>query len=252
MSYTNVNNFIVIADDNRDPFQSWRNHRSRTPASLGGVDCVAQTVGTPLYAPDDCSVSFDEDRGSAGNVIVMNMGAYTDEFMHASRGFDKSGVKKGELVGWSGNSGGVAPHVHWHRLGPWYNDQWGSTNRYNPWNFFGSTAGGGNEEINMPLDASDKDWLNKFGVAVIQQILGTGGQGDLQKGANLRDRTAEIKKAIADQTKTLTTAIKAVAPTITDAQIAQIVAKVNAGVKAPTAAENATATRAEFAKNPLK
>ncbi|MDQ0894419.1 M23 family metallopeptidase [Agromyces ramosus] len=143
--YSNVNGFRVIAADNRDPAASWASHRSRRPASLGGVDCVAP-IGTPIYAPDDCFVTRIPNNGSGGNTLRMAFGdGWVDEFMHFSRFGDGSvgDTKKGELVGFSGDSGAPGqPHVHWHRIGAWYRDEWGSTNRYNPWNFFGSTPAG--------------------------------------------------------------------------------------------------------------
>lgn len=135
MTYTNVNSFIVIEADNRDPDTSFKNHRKR--GSYGGVDCVAP-LGTPIYAPDDCNLVNFPDNGTGGNTIRLRyMSSAIDEMMHLSS-FVNSGYKnKGELVGYSGDTGSPEqPHVHWHRLGEWRNDEFGSTNRYNPFHYF--------------------------------------------------------------------------------------------------------------------
>jgi len=135
MTYENVNNFIVIDDDNRDPAVSFQHHRKRR--SFGGVDCVAP-LGTPIYAPDACILINYPDNGSGGNTIQLNyMSGAIDQMMHLSS-FVESGHKaKGQLVGYSGDTGSPGqPHVHWHRLGAWRTDAWGETNRYNPWDYF--------------------------------------------------------------------------------------------------------------------
>ena len=132
-NYSDVNNFVVIADDDRDPYVSWANHLER--GSAGGVDCVAR-VGTPLFAPADCTLSNIPNNGTGGNTINMNFGdGWRDQFMHASAFVAPGFKRKGELVGYSGQSASPgAPHVHWHRIGP-------DGKRYNPWNYFTAAAG---------------------------------------------------------------------------------------------------------------
>lgn len=159
MTYRNVNNFIVIADDDRDANTSFANHRKRK--SRGGVDVVA-AKGTPIYAPGDCILSNHPNNGSGGNTITMAFleGGWVDQMMHLSR-FVESGFKaQGELVGYSGDSvapgfAPVDPHVHWHRLGAWYEDDWGATNRYNPFNYFV----GGNAVNNITEEDEDMDCI---------------------------------------------------------------------------------------------
>lgn len=158
MTYENVNNFRVIADDDRDPDVSFAHHRER--GSLGGVDVVAPH-GTPIYAPDDCVLVNYPNNGSGGNTIQMNfIDGGTDQMMHLSE-FVESGFKrKRELVGYSGSSvapgyNPVDPHVHWHRLGAWYKDEWGSTNRYNPFHYFTSDPAGGDNS--NPIEEDDMD-----------------------------------------------------------------------------------------------
>lgn len=148
--YANVNNFIVIQADDRDPDVSWEHHLER--GSAGGVDCVAP-IGTPVYAPADCFVTRIPDNGTGGNTLHMDFGdGWADEFMH----FDSYGegsvgdTKQGEFVGYSGDTGAPGqPHVHWHRIDP-------DGNRQNPWHYFSSTAGGGSTLIpNTTITAGD-------------------------------------------------------------------------------------------------
>lgn len=160
MSYSNVNNFIVILDDDRDPDVSWRNHLES--GSAGGVDCVAKR-GTPIYAPDDCVVTRQPDNGSGGNTVTMLFAdGWRDQFMH----FDSydgplgAGVvgkaKKRQLVGYSGETGSPgAPHVHWHRI-----DTRGI--RRNPWHYFTSSTAGDITPIavdSTSLTETDEDML---------------------------------------------------------------------------------------------
>jgi hypothetical protein len=140
MAYSNVNKFIVILADKRDPYISWQNHLKR--GSLGGVDCVAP-LGTPIYAPDDCTLSNTANNGSGGNTITMKFAdGMRDQMMHLSRFVSAGPKKKYQLVGYSGDSGSPGqPHVHWHRIDP-------SGRRRNPWDYFsGSTSGGGTTPI---------------------------------------------------------------------------------------------------------
>ena len=135
--YQNTNAFIVIAEDNRDPDQSWQAHLDR--GSAGGVDCVAP-MRTRLLAPMDCHVS-SYWGGTGGNTIHMDAAdgsGWSDEFMHADSAPVTGFVPIGGFVGYSGASGGdYAPHVHWHRIAP-------AGNRANPWHYFtsGPASGG--------------------------------------------------------------------------------------------------------------
>lgn len=143
--YSNVNNFIVILVDDRDPWVSWANHVAR--GSAGGVDVVAP-VGTPIYAPADCVVANTAWNGTGGHTITMSFSdGWRDQMMHLSRFVAPGFKRKGELVGYSGATAsgktyGVAPHVHWHRIDP-------SGVRRNPWDYFTGSglAGGGTTPI---------------------------------------------------------------------------------------------------------
>lgn len=139
--YSNVNGFIIIQDDDRNPDVSFTNHRARKPSSLGGVDCVAP-MRTPIYAPDDCTTRNIPDNGSGGNTVEMYFAdGWRDQMMHLDEFVPEGAKRKGELIGWSGNSVApgydwVPPHVHWHRIWSWYTDAYGPTNRYNPFHYF--------------------------------------------------------------------------------------------------------------------
>lgn len=146
---------VVILDDDRDPHVSWRNHLARTQGLRGGVDLVAK-VGTPIYAPTDGVMDWRKNDGSAGNscrfVHDDNKG-WKDVFSHLSWyvGKDMQHFNQGELIAYSGNSGGVTQHLHRHLLDP--NDV-----RQNPWDHFTPTsapAGGTATLLATPIAQED-------------------------------------------------------------------------------------------------
>lgn len=144
MSYRNVNDFIVIEEDDRDPDVSWQHHLER--GSLGGVDCVAP-MRTPVYAPVDGDVT-GAWMGTGGLTARLEQDdGWRDEFMHMDQ-VVSGPVRQGELIGYSGASGGnYAPHVHWHRVDP-------QGARRNPWHYFTSAPAGGDHE---PIEQEDED-----------------------------------------------------------------------------------------------
>jgi hypothetical protein len=165
-NYSDVNRFVVILADDRDPHVSWQHHLER--GSAGGVDCVAR-IGTPVYAPADCEITNIPNNGSGGNTVTMRFAdGWRDQFMHLSR-FAAPGTKrKGELVGYSGDSGSPgAPHVHWHRIDP-------TGKRRNPWDYFTSSpsGGGGTTPIEEDDMFTDQDRANLESVML---ALGAGG-----------------------------------------------------------------------------
>lgn len=129
---------LVIEDDDRDPYVSWEHHLERTKDDVGGprggVDLVA-AVGTPIYAPTDGTVERMPNNGGAGNSMQFwhdaNPG-WRDVFSHLVKyatGPTGNWFRQGQIIGWTGDSGGVAPHLHRHLLDP--NDV-----RRNPWDYF--------------------------------------------------------------------------------------------------------------------
>lgn len=128
---------VVILDDGRDPFVSWRNHLARTGGLRGGVDLVAK-VGTPIYAPTRGIMNWLPDDGGAGNscrfLHKLNPG-WADVFSHLDSYVGRNGqlFEQDELIAYSGDTGGVTQHLHRHLLDP-------QGNRKNPWAYFSQAA----------------------------------------------------------------------------------------------------------------
>lgn len=205
MGYRNVDNWVVISVDNRNPHTSFTNHRVR--GSLGGVDCVAP-IGRPIHAPADAK-AHTGIAGTGGRTVTLTYpDGWQDQFMHLSRyAFEAVSahpvsVRQGDPIGYSGASGidsvgrlvenYYAPHVHWHRVDPagLRNDAWGSTNRRVPWDYFTSdtgTAGGGVIPI-TPIEeddlatVTDAQW-NALYDATMQIRDALGAQGGLNTKA---------------------------------------------------------------------
>lgn len=79
-----------------------------------GVDLLA-TVGTPLYAPTDGTVTLAKGL-KAGLYIVLQTATATHKFMHLSSYAVQDGakVKAGQIIGKTGNTGLTSgPHLHW-------------------------------------------------------------------------------------------------------------------------------------------
>lgn len=154
-----LNNYIlngpstVILYDKRDPFVSWQNHLNRTGGHNGGVDVVAP-IGTPVLAPTPGKWFHLPRNGTAGNSGVFKHDLnhnWSDVFSHLSRyvGYSGQHFNQGDVIGYSGNTGGVAPHVHRHLLDP-------RGVRRNPWSYFSpasSSAGGSVTPIPAPAPA---------------------------------------------------------------------------------------------------
>lgn len=139
--YANVNDFIVILADDRDPDVSWQNHLDR--GSAGGVDCVAP-MRTPVYAP--VAGRLDSAWLGTGGLTarIWQDDGWRDEVMHMDEVLPHRDVELGQLIGYSGDSGGdYDPHVHWHRVDP-------NGNRQNPWHYFTSSPAGGGSVIPNP------------------------------------------------------------------------------------------------------
>jgi hypothetical protein len=147
---------VIIYLDDRDPDVSWLHHIQRAGTGRGGVDLVAP-VGTPVYAPTAGWVRRRPNNGTAGNSMIFehrdNPG-WGDVFSHLSSytGADNQFFNQGQLIAYSGNTGGVAQHLHRHL------EYKGI--RYNPWNYFSltsSTAGSGSTPININTNRMDDD-----------------------------------------------------------------------------------------------
>lgn len=82
-----------------------------------GTDFSVKT-GTPVYATGDGVVRWTRSTfGGYGKQIEINHGfGYRTKYAHLSKFLVKKGqkVKRGELIGYSGNTGGsTAPHLHY-------------------------------------------------------------------------------------------------------------------------------------------
>ncbi len=88
-----------------------------------GLDFAAKR-GTPIYAPADAVIEkVNSSQHGYGNQLILNhaMG-FVSTYSHMSKFNVKAGqfVNKGELIGWTGNSGlSTGPHLHYeiHFLG---------------------------------------------------------------------------------------------------------------------------------------
>lgn len=80
-----------------------------------GVD-MAVPVGTPVVAATNGTVSNREDPSGYGHYVVLNHAGRTQTlYGHLSRQSHQNGarVKTGQIIGYSGNSGGsTGPHLH--------------------------------------------------------------------------------------------------------------------------------------------
>ena len=81
-----------------------------------GLDFTAPQ-GTPIYATGDGQVTTAGMGTGTGNHVIINHGyGYETEYMHMVRIKAKQGqrVKRGEIIGWVGNTGAsTGPHCHY-------------------------------------------------------------------------------------------------------------------------------------------
>ena len=81
-----------------------------------GLDFTAPQ-GTPIYATGDGTVTTAGPGTGTGNHVIINHGyGYETEYMHMARIKVAAGkqVKRGEVIGWVGNTGAsTGPHCHY-------------------------------------------------------------------------------------------------------------------------------------------
>ncbi|WP_026998913.1 peptidoglycan DD-metalloendopeptidase family protein [Eisenibacter elegans] len=89
-----------------------------------GVDFAAPH-GTPIYATGDGTITEAKFSGGYGNAVKINHGyGYETYYAHMSAFAVRPGqkVKRGELIGYVGNTGfSTAPHLHYEVF---YNGEW--------------------------------------------------------------------------------------------------------------------------------
>lgn len=97
-----------------------------------GVDLRA-SIGTPIYAPE-AGVINERYVGSKGIKVLGLAGTKWHRFLHLNDFMVGVGdkVKAGQLIGHTGNTGGVAAHLHWDVRKP--NTAWSASfgNYYDP------------------------------------------------------------------------------------------------------------------------
>jgi murein DD-endopeptidase MepM/ murein hydrolase activator NlpD len=176
----------------------------------------------------------------SGNVAILTRSdGLAFYHLHLSRFVTPGAVKEGDIIGYSGGAKGApgsgsstGPHLH--------------VNAYlhgvvrDIHDFFTTTAGNGRSEIDMPLDAADKQFLNELGAAIVQQIsgsapaiYGTGGPTIEQVRADLGYLRDTTFKSIQESVSALTVDSKGAA------DIAPLLAAINA-----LPAQTATAVKA--------
>lgn len=136
-NYQKASPSTVIASDERDPYVSWQHHLNRTAGARGGVDIVA-AIGTPVIARTAGTMRRVPNNGSAGNSCRFEHDSnpgWHDVFSHLSTyvGVDGQHFNAGDVVAYTGNTGNVAEHLHWHLVDP-------SGVRRNPWDYFSPSA----------------------------------------------------------------------------------------------------------------
>jgi len=177
---------VVILADGRDPAVSWQNHLNRTGGARGGVDVVA-AIGTPVYARTSGTMRQMPNNGSAGNSCQFfhddNPG-WRDVFSHLSGYVGRNGrhFDAGDIVAYTGNTGGVAQHLHWHLLDPKHH-------RRNPWDYFtpeAAVAGG----TTTPLGENDMQLSD-----LVEVDDGRGGKQKVYYGTLLNHFFVHVTKA---------------------------------------------------------
>lgn len=119
-------------------------------------------VGTPIYAWEDGSTYQGYELGGFGNYVVFSARGWKVWLGHLSR-YGKSGqVKKGDIIGYRGNSGNsTGPHTHVETHPPNQDRKNGALGAVNPDQYFNSIpgvqSGQGNDMYGDP-PASAKDW----------------------------------------------------------------------------------------------
>ena len=96
-------------------YRYWYNNAKDCGDSFhNGID-IGCGIGTPVYAANGGTVITSTNYGSAGEyMIIQDTNGYSSVYMHLSERLKEKGatVKKGDLIAYSGNTGGVPAHLH--------------------------------------------------------------------------------------------------------------------------------------------
>jgi murein DD-endopeptidase MepM/ murein hydrolase activator NlpD len=95
-------------------YRVWKDATSSGDSYHNGID-IGCGIGTPVYAANGGKVYLSKYNDSTGHwIIIQDSNGYCSVYMHLSkRSVEKDTVvKKGQLIGYSGNTGGVPAHLH--------------------------------------------------------------------------------------------------------------------------------------------
>lgn len=89
-----------------------RNTVYRLTGHHTGTD-YATPIGTPLFAPEDGTVTYSADtKGQRGKMVQFKHSDYLLELRHLSILKPKGSYKQGDIIGHSGNSGTLTTGPH--------------------------------------------------------------------------------------------------------------------------------------------
>lgn len=92
--------------------QTYQDHLNRKPPSSNPGQDISTPIGIPIYAPTDCYVANGID-GAGGLFLVVKYANVRWVIVHLSKFAAKVNVKKGTIIGYTGNTGNsTGPHTH--------------------------------------------------------------------------------------------------------------------------------------------
>ncbi len=146
------------ANGGRNMFKGVRGNGHGGTRTHDGIDIAART-GTPIIAAADGTVTRIMDQGNKGygrRIDITHVDSFMTRYAHLSRWIVRPGqkVKKGQLIGYSGNSGAShGAHLHFEtcklRRGE---DRCNDSNVVNPLNYM---ASGSNQQKQLNLSCTE-------------------------------------------------------------------------------------------------
>lgn len=112
----NIPTMLPVAGYVSQEFNSLKWYSAEKQKSHLGIDIVAE-INTPVLAAGDGFVVFSNWTYEMGNQIIIYHGSgFFSYYGHLARNLvvEKTPVRKGEVIGWLGNSGYITsgPHLH--------------------------------------------------------------------------------------------------------------------------------------------
>jgi len=105
-----------VSGPDKDNFGDKRTYNQNKHARHAGLDYTAP-MATPVRAINDGVVAFSGEQWTPGEIIcIEHGGGVFSKYMHLSKRLvhESATVKRGEVIGLSGNSGGQKPLPHLH------------------------------------------------------------------------------------------------------------------------------------------